>query len=250
MNSQQAKQILVGYRPGIDDTSDPRIAEALRQLDHDPELALWFQQLQQADDVIRQRLREMSVPANLKQRILAEQKIARPDFGWRKPVLMAAAAAAIVLIGVVSVSLSRRNAPGKLEAYREEMVQYVSTSYSRDFIKVTSFDELRQVLAKKNWPSDFIIPDRLKSVTVIGGGAMEWNGHKVALACMKEGRHGLWLLVVDKSALSDPPLTEIPQVKEVESAPTAAWSQDGKAYLFTVQGDEAFLKKYLPPSSS
>jgi hypothetical protein len=250
MNSQQARQILVGYRPGIDDASDPQIAEALRQLDHDPELALWFEQLRHADDVIRQRLREMSVPANLKHRILAEQKIARPDFGWRKPVLMAAAAAAILVLSLLSVWMVRRNSQGGLEAYRAEMVQYVSTSYSSTFIKAASFDELRQILANRKWPSDFIIPEPLRTVTVIGGGAVEWNGHKVALACMKEGRHGLWLFVIDKSALSDAPKTETPEVKEVESAPTAAWSQDGKAYLFTVQGDEAFLKKYLPSRHS
>jgi hypothetical protein len=250
MDSQQAKQILLGYRPGPDDANDPRIAEALRQLEHDPELALWFEQLQRADNAIRRRLREMSVPADLKQRILAEQKIARPDFGWRRPVLMAAAAAAIIVLGILSVWVSQQGARNGLEAYRAEMVRYVSSSYSSTFVKATSFDELRQVLAARNWPSDFIIPDRLHSVTVIGGGAVEWNGHKVALACMKEGRHGLWLFVIEKSALRDAPEAETPRIKEVESTPTAAWSQDGKAYLFTVQGDEAFLKKYLPPTSS
>jgi hypothetical protein len=189
------------------------------------------------------------VPFGLKQRILAEQKVARPDFGWRKPALIAAAAAVIVL-GALSAWTFQRSTRNGLNAYRTEMVRYVSTSYSSTFIKATSIDELRQVLARRKWPSDFIIPDRLQSVTVIGGGAVEWNGHKVALACMKEGRRGLWLFVIEKSALPDAPTTETPQVKEVESAPTAAWSQDGKTYLFTVQGDEAFLRKYLPPTSS
>jgi hypothetical protein len=250
MDSQQAKQILLGYHPGSADASDPQIAEALRQLEHDPQLALWFEQLQRADDAIRRQLRETPVPHDLKQRILAEQKIVRPDFGWRKPVLMAAAAATIIALGVLTVWVSRRDTRNGLEAYRADMVRYVSSSYSSTFIKATSFDELRQVLASRKWPSDFIIPDRLRSVTVIGGGAVEWNGHKVALACMKEGRHGLWLFVMEKSALRDAPQTETPRIKEVESAPTAAWSQDGNAYLFTVQGDETLLKKYLPPTGS
>jgi hypothetical protein len=249
MNSQQAKQVLAGYRPGIDDKSDPQIAEALRLLEQDPELALWFEQLQRADDIIRRRLREMSAPADLKQRILTEQKIARPDFGWRKPLLIAAAAAVIVL-GVVSLWFFQRSAGNGLNAYRADMVRYVSSSYSSTFVKASSFDELRQILASRNWPSDFVVPDRLKSVTVIGGSAVEWKGHKVALACMRDSRRGLWLFAIEKSALPDVPKTETPQVQEVESMPTAAWSQDGKTYLFTVQGDEALLKKYLPPSSS
>jgi hypothetical protein len=249
VNSQEAKEILLSYRPGVDDAKNPAIAAALHQLEHDPELLRWFQQLQETDQAIRRQLRETPVPFGLKQRILAEQKVARPDFGWRKPALIAAAAAVIVL-GALSAWTFQRSTRNGLNAYRTEMVRYVSTSYSSTFIKATSFDELRQVLARRKWPSDFIIPDRLQSVTVIGGGAVEWNGHKVALACMKEGRRGLWLFVIEKSALPDAPTTETPQVKEVESAPTAAWSQDGKTYLFTVQGDEAFLRKYLPPTSS
>ena len=249
MNSQEAKEILLSYRPGVDDAKNPSIAAALHQLEHDPELSRWFQQLQETDNAIRPQLRETPVPFGLKQRILAEQKVARPDFGWRRPTVIAAAAAIIVLC-VLSAWIFQRSTRNGLNAYRTDMVRYVSSSYSSTFIKATSFDELRKVLAKRQWPTDFIVPDRLRSVTVIGGSAVEWNGHKVALACMKEGRRGLWLFVIEKSALPDAPKTGTPQVKEIEDAPTAAWSQDGKAYLFTVQGDEAFLRKYLPPTGS
>src|SRR6266853_2103288 len=127
MDSRQAKEILLGYRPGVDDPSDPPIAEALRQLELDPDLARWFEQLQQADDAIRRQLREAPVPFGLKERILAEQKIARPDFGWRKPAVIAAAAAVIVL-SVLSAWIIQRSASNGLNAYRADMVRYVSTS--------------------------------------------------------------------------------------------------------------------------
>ena len=163
-------------------------------------------------------------------------------------MLVAAAAAAVIVLGIVSLWFFQRSASNGLNGYRADMVRYISSSYSSTFVKATSFDELRQILASRNWPSDFVVPGRLQFVTVIGGSAVEWKGHKVALACMKEGRRGLWLFAIEKSALPDAPKTETPQVEEVESMPTAAWSQDGKSYLFTVQGDEALLKKYLPPS--
>ncbi len=250
MDSQQAKEILLSYRSGVDDATDPSIAAALSQLERDPELASWFEKLQATDNIIRRQLRKTPVPFDLKHRILTEHKVVRPHFGWRKPVFIAAAAAAIIVLSVLSTWVFYRSSGNGLNAYRTDMVRYVSSSYSSTFIKATSFDELRQVLAARQWPTDFIIPDRLKSVTVIGGGAVEWKGHKVALACMKEGRRGLWLFVIDKSALPDAPGTEAPRIEEVESAPTAAWSQDGKAYLFTVQGDEALLRKYLPAAGS
>ena len=244
MNSEQAKEILLGYRPGLDDAHDPRVAEALRQLDQDPDLARWFEQLQRADDAIRRRLRDMPVPADLQQRILAERKITRVDFGWRKPVLIAAAAA-MILLGVVSVWVYQFAAKNGWRTYRAEMVAYVSNHYNM-YIKAKSFDELRQVLAERKWPTDFTIPDHLQSVTVIGGGAMQWQGHKVALACMKDHSRGLWLFVIEKAALRGAPESETPRVEVVDDMPTATWSRDGNTYLFTVQGDEAFLRKYLP----
>ena len=244
MNREQAQEILLSYRPGCDDADDPQIVEALQLLDQDPELASWFAAHQRADAVIRARLRETPVPADLKERILAEQKIVRPEFAWRRPVLIAAAAAVIVL-GVVSLWAFRSGAGNGLSAYRAEMVRVVENGYTMS-VRAGNFDQLRQILTEKQWPSDFIVPDHLRDVTVVGGSALEWKGHKVALACMKDHSRGLWLFVVENAAFRHAPDSEIPNVQMVSSSPTAVWSQSGNTYLLTVQGDEAFLKKYLP----
>ncbi len=245
MDRGQAREVLLRYRPGRDDTIDPQIVEALALLERDPELALWFEQQQRVDDVIRARFRETPVPADLKQRILAEQKIVRPDFAWRRPVLIAAAAAVVVLGALAAWMISKSAASDGLSAYRTYMVTYVSDPYMMN-VRASNFDELRQVLAQRKWPTDFIVPDRLRTVTVVGGGAIEWNGHKVALACMKQDNHGVWLFVVEKSALRDAPATQIPRVNTVNAMPTATWTQRGNTYLLTAQGDETFLRKYLP----
>ena len=247
MNREQAREILLGYRPGRDDTIDPQVVEALRLLDQDPELHLWFEQQQRVDDAIRARLREMPVPADLKERILAEQKVVRPEFGWRRALL--AAAAGVAILGAVVDWIMLRPKPNVIDtrfsAYREQMVETVSDRYSLN-IKGSSFDELRQGLAQRKWPTDFIVPDRLRTVTVVGGGALEWNGHKVAMACMKQDDHGLWLFVIERAALQRAPAARTPLVESVGVMPTATWTQSGNTYLLTAQGDEAFLKKYLP----
>lgn len=243
MDKAQAREILLSYRPGRDDTSDPQIVEALRLLDQDPELARWFADQQRADEVIRARLRATPVPADLKQRILAEQKIVRPDFVWRRPVLMAAAAAVIVL-GLISLWAFRPGAGDGVSAYRAEMVRLVENGYTMS-VRANNFDQLRQILTEKKWPSDFIVPDRLRNVTVVGGSALEWKGHKIALACMKDHSRGLWLFVVEDTAFQRAPNSETPRVQMVSASPTAVWSQSGNTYLFTAQGDEAFLRKYL-----
>jgi hypothetical protein len=244
MDREQAKEILLGYQPGSDDAVDPRITEALLMAANDPELGLWFEQQQNADAMIRRGLRETPVPADLKQRILGERNVVRVDFRWRKPVL-AAAAAAVIVLGVVGYWTSRRTSQYGLGAYSKAMVQYVMSPYPM-VAQARSFDELRQVLAQKGWPTDFIVPDLLRDVTVVGGGALQWNGHKVDLACMRESRRGLWLFVVDNAALPNAPATTTPRFEMVDAVPAAVWSQDGKTYLFTAQGDEAYLRKYLP----
>lgn len=247
MDREQAREILFRYRPGTDATIDPQVVEALRLLDTDPELAQWFSQQQQADEAIRASLRAIPVPADLKQSILAEQKIVRVDFGWRRRVLVAAAAI-VVIAAVAEWVMLRPGINNAFSAYRTYAVAYVSDSYVVN-LKASNFDELRQVLAQRKWPTNFIVPDSLRTATVVGGGAFEWNGHKVALACMKEEAHGAWLFVVDNATFRDPPTTKTPRIEMVDATPTAAWTQNGKTYLFTVQGDEAFLKKYLPSGS-
>ena len=247
MDRGQAKDVLLRYRPGRDDTVDPQVVEALALLERDPELALWFEQQQRVDDVIRARFRETPVPPDLKQRILAEQKIVRPEFGWRRSLL--AAAAGVVLLGALVEWVILRPKPNVIDTrfstYRQQMVETLSDRYYLN-VKGSSFDELRQGLAQRQWPTDFLVPDRLRTVTVVGGGALDWNGHKVVMACMKQDDHGLWLFVIEKAALQRAPATESPQVESVGAMPTAAWSQGDKTYLFTVKGDETLLRKYLP----
>lgn len=251
MDREQAKEILLGYQPrsdrgqpGSDDTVDPRMSEALRLVEEDPELALWFEQQQHADAMIRKGLRETPVPSDLKHRILAERKVVQVDFGWRKAVLVAAAAA-VVVVGVAGYWTFRQTSRYGLGAYEMAMVQYVTGPYPM-VARAKSFDELREVLAQKGWPTDFVVPNPLRDVTVVGGGALQWNGHKVDMACMRENGHGLWLFVVDNAALPNAPKTTTPRVQMVDAVPAAVWNQDGKTYLFTAQGDEAYLRKYLP----
>ncbi len=244
MDREQAKEFLLRYRPGCDDTADPQIAEALQLLDRDPELARWFEEQQRADETIRAALREMPVPADLKERILAEQKIVRPDFA-RSRLVLVAAAAAVILLGAISLWAFRAGAIGGVTAYRAEMVRHVEKGYLMS-VRASNFDQLRQILAERKWPSDFIVPDRLRDVTVVGGSALEWKGHKVALACMQDHRRGLWLFVVENAAFRSAPDSETPRLQTVGTSPTAIWTQGGNTYLLTANGDESFLRKYLP----
>src|SRR5260370_3765428 len=73
MTNQQAKEILMLFRPGTDDPADPDFARALALAKGDPELASWFDEHCQAREAIRVRFKAIAVPEGLKEQILAER---------------------------------------------------------------------------------------------------------------------------------------------------------------------------------
>ena len=62
MNSQQAREILILYRPGTDDREDPEVAKALAAVTQGPELSRWFAEHCALCEVFRDKFRQISVP--------------------------------------------------------------------------------------------------------------------------------------------------------------------------------------------
>ena len=97
MSPQEARQILLLYRPGTADANDPQIGEALEMTRNDADLARWFEQHRAFQKAMRTGFRQMEVPAHLKASLLirgtASPKVIIPQTGWRSPVWLAAAAA-------------------------------------------------------------------------------------------------------------------------------------------------------------
>src|SRR2546430_17331964 len=98
MNREEAKEILALYRPGIDDPNEPDIAAALELTKEDAELARWFAEQSALYNATRQKLKELPVPDQLLERILANP--GRTPLLWRSPLLWAAAAAIVLFAGL------------------------------------------------------------------------------------------------------------------------------------------------------
>ena len=67
MDSREVKSILSIYRPGIDD-DDPQFAEALAEAERDPELRAWLFEQGKSYDEIREKLRGIIVPGDLREK--------------------------------------------------------------------------------------------------------------------------------------------------------------------------------------
>ena len=72
MNLNEAKTILLLYRPGTTDAEDPQIAEALALAKQSPELARWLAEQTARQTQLRGQFQQIPVPAGLQAQILAE----------------------------------------------------------------------------------------------------------------------------------------------------------------------------------
>src|SRR5262245_58481826 len=105
MNRREAQQILMFYRPGAGDAQDPELTAALECVERDPELARWFEENCALHEAIRAKLKQIPIPAGLKEQIISERPADRVRVWWRQPAVLAAAALLAVLLGLASLWL-------------------------------------------------------------------------------------------------------------------------------------------------
>lgn len=123
MNSQQAKFLLQGYRPGGGDADDALFREALNQVAHDPALAAWFERERSFDAKISEGLREVAPPAELRDFILAGGQATKTASSrhrrWRRAGLIKIAAE---FLRIFWKSVSNGKKPGFDSARRSKKI--------------------------------------------------------------------------------------------------------------------------------
>jgi hypothetical protein len=246
MTTAEARQILLLHRPGVEESGDPQMAEALAMTRRDPELSRWFEEHCAFQNAMREKFRQMEVPSHLKEEILSrmepERKIVRPAF-WLRPAWLATAAAAAVLILGFGAWWLKPAHPDRFANYESRMVGAVLREYTMD-IQTNNLRAVRQHLAAEGAPRDYSIPRGLQKLTLTGGGTLHWRGNPVAMVCYDRGdKQMLFLFVMDRSAVKDAP-PEAPETATVLGLSTASWSAGDKTYLLAGSPEPDFLKKY------
>lgn len=244
MDSQQAKEILVGYRHGTDDAADPFFSEALQAVERDPVLRKWFEQQRYIDAGLRDKFSKIDVPENLCASILEKQKVVPFHVWWKKPAWIAAAAGVVLLVTASALLLGSRPSPALL-AYRKAMVDFALHGYNMD-MKTSDDAQLRQAFGQKHWPGDYRLPEPLALVRLEGGAALTWSGHKVNMLCFRTTeKRSLWLFVIDRTALPDAPADKKTKFATIEGLTAMMWSDGGKTYMLTGEVEPDSLKKLL-----
>jgi len=234
------------YRPGTTDGDDPEVARALDLARQNEELQHWLEKEQASQAAIRSKLRRIAVPRELKQKLLTERKIIRPEFRSSRTLLMAAAAL-VVLSVVAALVWNRPEPPPGFAQFQSRMVSTVLRQYR---MEVASADmaAVRGFMAKNKAPADYVITPGLDRVPLAGGGVLRWQGHPVSMVCFyrrqtPEDKEMIYLFVMRRSALRDPP-PFTPEVLDLKGMSTLSWTEGENIHMITGPQEPDFADKY------
>ncbi len=244
MNTTEAKEILLLYRPGRDDGGDPEMAAALELVNRDPELKQWFDAHVSFQRQMRDKLRGIQPPAHLKDALLAERKIIRPQIWWRQPAAWSAAAAVVVICVGLSAFWLRPRADAGFETYQARMVGTALREYRMD-IETHDMNRLRQFIASKGAPADYDLTHGLEKLALTGGAQLAWRSNPVAMVCFDRGdKQMLFLFVMKRAAVQNPP-PSTPTVSKVSDMVTVSWTKGDNTYVLAGPDEPGFVEKYI-----
>lgn len=255
MNLNEAKTILLLYRPGMADVEDPQMAEALALAKNDPKLGRWLETQTAAQEALRTKFNQITPPAGLREQIISEHAAGqRPISASPARRYVVAALFLFLLVGAAAIFWFSQQEPmpdNTLASFQRDMVSHALRGYGMD---LTTNDpaSVRAFLTQKYAPADFALPAPMKKAALAGCAVEAWQGAKVSLICFQTGKplpsgtaSDLWLFVVDRAAVKNPPGTSTPQFVKVSRLITATWTSGDKLYLLGVAGDEQEIQKYL-----
>ena len=246
MNSSEAREILLLYRPGTADAADPQMAEALERARQDPELGRWFENHRAFQKAMRAGFQQIEVPAHLKISLLtqnpAQQRPIPPQPWWRSPVWLAAAAV-VLLLGLAGAWLKPRPA-NRFANYQSRVVSEAQREYRMDLV-TNDMRQIRQFMASRGAPADYDVARGLEHLQLTGGGRLTWRSNPVTMVCFDRGdKQMLFLFVLKRSAVKDPPPAS-PQLARVNQMLTASWTHGDNTYVLAGPEEADFLEKYL-----
>lgn len=244
MKSEQARFILQAFRPGTADERDPHFAEALAQVERDPELKAWFAAQCRFDEAVRAKLREVPVPEGLRDRILAGKDLSGPVAVYRRPGFLAMAAVLLIFVAVGG-SLWQRPAPAiEVAQFEAGMIASLEKPFTLDLMS-QNLEEVKDWLASHTLTERQSIPATFENYLPFGCRTFEWNQVAVVLVCFNvEGNkvHLFMTRCCDLPGLEAPPAPFVVQHQEWS---TARWKFRNTHYLAISNADPQLLRNLL-----
>lgn len=253
MTSQQAKQILLAYRPWANDADDPELAEALALCRTDAELAQWFEKHCTMQAALRTKLQGIKTSEGLLQQIVSERRAQiASQLVVRRRLVMAVACLAIVISGwfIWKATFHVPREDLTFEGYRNRMARTALRAYGMD-LETNDLAVIQAHLAANQAPVDYTLPEALRQTPAVGCGVLRWQNKPVTMLCYRTGqplppgmKSDLILFVAQQADVRGSIDLLETKFQKVSEWFTASWKEGDKVYLLAAF-DEAELRKRL-----
>ncbi len=269
MDREKAKQLLELCRPGHEgDRLDPALAEAIIDLETDPELEAWFDEQQLVDARISDQFQSIQAPAGLKDTILAGMHLHAANKVTREAVDTAQNAtpfpvqgrmrsrriaswvgiaagvgiAALFLLAFALLYLPRETPTSAFtQAEIPPVIQFLSDEI--DTLNPSKFDKrdpnpenLRRFLASNQSPAPQSLPAMLKDVPTIGCLTFQFEGARLSMICFKNG--AVYHLVTAEKASFPGEISKVPQIFELQDKAFRLWTEGKQIKILTIHGSK------------
>ena len=194
------------------------------------------------------------MPDGLKEQIISEHAAKQRTVLRRRKILFALAAIIVVFgaLAVFQIPFAKNPAADDtLAVYRHQMIGIALRGYGMDLF-TNNPTAVRDYLTQQKAPVDYVLPAALQKVALAGCAIEGWQNAKVSMICFRTGKalptaaaSDLWLFVVDRAAVKDPPPIGPPTLFNANQITAAAWTQGDKVYLLATEGEEAALRSFL-----
>lgn len=229
MNRREAQEILLRHRPGQPPLDD-ETRHALDLLKCDPELARWYDDQEHFAQSFRAAVQQIQPPTNLRDEILARPKIIAPPWQRRSFIVAAAAAVALLAVGLIFWLGGPREEPS-FAVFESRMVSFALRQYRMD-IETADEAAVRSYLQEQGTPSKFPLPPQLASLPVKGGASLTWKSRPVSMLCFDwQGKETLYLFVIEQNQVENASLPADPIPSRHETIATAAWEANNLVYV-------------------
>lgn len=244
MNSEEAKRILLAYRPGSKDAQDPEVAEALKFARDDAHLQHWLEEQAAFHRITRLEFHSIPVPSGLKARILTQERKIVPF--WSRSEVWLAAASIVLTMTLTALWFGRSIEDQTFEGFRSRMVGFALRVYGMDIV-TSNLGQIRNFLAQKGAPADYTLTAGLRTVPAKGGAALSWQAKPVAMVCFSLPQNQtLYMFVVNEGDIPrGKPPADGPVWADIGGITTTSWRHQGKVYLLIAK-DPAVLKHTVP----
>ena len=242
MTNDEAKFMLQGYRPNGQDADNEAFGPALAQAARDPMLHEWFEREQAFDAVIVGKLREIPVPAGLRDSILAGTKLSSPvattkRAWWRQPwgiALAAAAAAALLLTGATTRPGQAIAVVSGLRSILRVAKLDATGEHPAHGKKAYLLGEVGEWLENPNTQLGAeTFPGNLADLKLDGCRTIDIAGREVLEICFRRDTGWYHVYLAPRESFEDGSLQGGPLFQQQGQFASATWADDKFVYLVT-----------------